>query len=456
MPSYSTSLLCRVCLYVPSALLQAHPDKLVVMKITASYCRACAALDPKFTKVMRDEKLSRLPIVWADFKASPANKAYFRRLGVLSLPTIQFYDGTINGLVENFPCGPSQIPTLLQKLSQFLNLRVDPVTLQLKKPECAQQQQQQLQYSGAGVPRRIRDIKIGDELVTQEHWHYLRDGTAFFQDLTDHEFEVMLSKASLQTFLPGDVVIKQGMPGKSFFVVKSGLLEMSIKSYYADPISTPPTYLGAVVNQLTKFDYFGERALTTGQPYAASVRALEKSRCFVFNVDIIPESSILSKKRRATKAMVDHLSERYQLPENYEPTYFASEKDEMILELLLRFKQIRQVAKCFEYVMSKKPMLGDKGEIARRSMLVSKLSQRQRQDFVEIFNMIDVYRKGTISLLDMRRIMESARSRRTDDELLEMIAKANPLYEGHKFGIGITVRDCSSGERFVLSACVCS
>ena len=394
-------------------------------------------MDPKFGKVIKDEKLSTLPIVWADFKASAANKAYFRRLGVLSLPTVQFYDGT-NGLVENFPCGPSQIPTLLQKLSQFLNVRVDPVTLQIKPAAW--------QAPGFGVPRRTREIKIGDELVTEEHLLYLRDGTAFFQDLTDAEFEDMLSKASLQTFLPGDIVIKQGMPGRSFFVVKSGLAEMCIRSHYADPISTPPSYLGAVVNQLTKFDYFGERALTTGQPYAASVRALEKTRCFVFNVDIIPESSILSKKRRATQAMVDHLSQRYQLPEDYEPEFFATEKDETILELLVRFKQIRQVAKCFEYVMSKEPMLGDRGEIARRSLLVSKLPKRQREDFVEIFNMIDVYRKGTITLLDMRRLMESARSHKTDDELLEMIAKSNPSYEGHQFGSGITVCGCASSE----------
>lgn len=91
--------------------------------------------------------------------------------------------------------------------------------------------------------------------------------------------------------------------------------------------------------------------------------------------------------------------------------------------------------------MSAKPLLGDRGEIARRSMLVSKLSKSQQQDFVDVFNMADVSKSGTISLLEMRRFMESARKERTDDELLEIINKANPLVEESKFGTGITLNE---------------
>lgn len=413
-----------------SALLKANPDKLVVMKFTAGYCQACAALGPKFTAVARDQRLANLPIVWADFKASPDNKPFFRRLGVLSLPTVHFYDGP-RGLIENFPCGPTRIPTLTRKLDRFLNNRVDPMTKQLRPVSPS--------TVAADAPRMVREVKIGDELITDEHLDYLRDGMPFFEDLTDAEFDEMLSKASLQTFLPGDIVIRQGLPPQKFFVVKSGVMEMCVKSRFADPISTPPSYLGPVVNDLKKFDFFGERALSTGEPYAASVRCLEKSRCFVFPENIIPESSILSRKRRITQSMVDQLNARYELPEDYHPTYFYTEKDSSILDLLLRFRQIRQVAKCFEYVMSSNALLGDKGEIARRSLLISKLSKSQREDFVEVFNLIDVHRSGTISLLDMRRLMEIARKDLPENELLGMLEKANPLVEGFKFGVGITL-----------------
>ena len=138
---------------------------------------------------------------------------------------------------------------------------------------------------------------------------------------------------------------------------------------------------------------------------------------------------------------MEQISKRYVLPEDYNSPFPQTEKDESILELLVRFKQIRQAAKCFEYVLKANPLLGDKGEIARRATLVSKLSNSQRQDFVEVFNMADRERRGVISLLDMRRFMESARKELTDDELLTMMSKANPLGDGPKFDTGIGLNE---------------
>jgi calmodulin len=425
--------------------LRAHPDKLVVLKFKASYCRACAAIEPEFLATKNEPLLADLPIVWAECTASASNKAFFRRLGVLSLPTVHFYDGS-NGLVENFACGPAKIPVLRQKLVDFLTRRIDVETRQLKAWDDGPSMSsdgvygQPASQSQLSTPSKVREIHIGEELITQEHLNYLRSGLPFFQDLTNDEFDVLLSKARLQTYLPGDIIIRQGRPGKTFFVIKSGTVEMCIRSRFEDPISTPPSYLGAVVNQLTKFDYFGERACTTGEPYAASVRVLTKTRCFAFHAEDIPESSILSKKRRASRAVVEQLTSRYELPGDY-TAYPATAKDECILELLVRFKQVRQVVRCFEYVMSAKPLLGDQGEIARRSMLVSKLSNSQRQDFVDVFNMADVTKSGTINLLEMRRFMEGARKQRSDDELIEIINKANPSADGSKLGKGISLNE---------------
>jgi CRP-like cAMP-binding protein len=433
-------------------------DKLIVMKFKASYCRACMAIEAPFLETKNEPTLSKLPIVWAECTASMSNKVLFRQLGVLSLPTIHFYD---NGqLIENFACGPAKIPLLRQKLVEVLTRRLDPTTLELKpivvdptfvgntlvseSPPADMTRSSvvndvfdstittAVDDSGRGDnrPRKIREIRIGDELIKQEHIDFLRKELPFFQSVSDEEFDTMLSKASLQTFLPGDIIIRQGRPGKTFFVIKSGTVEMCIRSRFELPISTPSSYLGAVVNQLTKFDYFGERALTTGEPYAASVRVLTKTRCFAFDATIIPETSILSQKRRATQELVDQLNVRYVLPGDYKESYNypTTAKDECILDLLVRFKQVRQTAKCFEYVMKAKPLLGNKGEIARRSMLVSKLSNSQRQDFIDVFQMADVHQRGTISLLEMRRFMESARKNvhYTDDELLDIIRKANP------------------------------
>ena len=466
--------------------MRANPDKLVVIKFKANYCRACKAVEPKFIAVKNfatstptthnnnkgpsssSSSSSSLPIVWAEISSSPQNKDFFRRVGVLTLPTIHFYDGS-NGLTENFPCGPKSFGLLSQKLANFLEHRVDPVTLQLKATLALSAMATTSTTAAAAVaaanvgvttvnggaatgaaatpvlssdePRRVRSVFVENELISNEHLKHLRYGMPFFPDLTDEEFSVLLSKARLLTFNEGDIIVRQGMPPKTFFVIKSGEVEMCIKSRFEDPISTPPSYLGAVVNRLKKFDYFGERAATTGEPFAASFRVVKKTRCFAFNVEDIPESSILSKKRRATQAMVEELSARYELPEDYKPMYPVTEQDQCVLELLVRFKQIRQAAKCFEYVLSAGSLLNDEGEIARRSVLVSKLSNSQRQDFVEVFNLVDTTKSGTISLLEMRRFMESAREEKTDEEILNMIRKANPLANNSTFGTGLTLNE---------------
>ena len=401
-------------------LLQSHPEKLVVVKFYASYCQACRALAPKFIAVKQDPQMQGLPIIWAEYQSSRTSKDLFRQIGVLTLPTVHFYDGS-RGLIENFPCGPAKIPLLKKKLARFVNQRVDPITRKLQPPLV---EEQAVTSAHPVTPRASREIVVDNELITAEHIFYLKDGLPFFRDLTDNEFKTMLSKAKLLTFNAGDLIIRQGMPGRTFYVLKSGVAEMSVRSRFDDPISTPSNYLGVVVNELKKFDYFGERALTTGEPLKASVRALEKVRCFAFDVDDIPESSILNRKRRATRDMVDKLNRRYELPADYTPEYAVNERDDCILELLVRFRQIRQAAKCFDYAMNTETNWGDQGEIARRSMLVSKLSSSQRDEFQKVFEIVDSQGSGKISLLEMKRFMNSARQKKSDYELRVIIARA--------------------------------
>ena len=100
-------------------------------------------------------------------------------------------------------------------------------------------------------------------------------------------------------------------------------------------------------------------------------------------------------------------------------------EDADILELLVRFKQIRQVAKGFEYVMKTKPILGNnEGEIARRSLLVDKLSKSQRDEFISVFRLADTSNDNRLSMVEgSRQFMESARAANTDEELTSMISK---------------------------------
>ena len=105
--------------------------------------------------------------------------------------------------------------------------------------------------------------------------------------------------------------MRQGMEGSMFYVIESGEVEIMVKTAFEDPLTTPPGYLGAVINVLGPYNYFGERALITKEPRAASIRALQKTRCFAFDVEDIPSSSVLSGKKQATAERMEEVNSKY-------------------------------------------------------------------------------------------------------------------------------------------------
>jgi len=202
------------------------------------------------------------------------NKAYVKTLGIMALPSIQIYAGS-EGLVENFPCGPSKVPMLRRKITETINDKVDPDTMRLKITDCTRPE------NAESMPCRTRRLAVLDdggeaksseidEVITdrrkEENLRYLRTGVPFFQDFGDDEFYELMDKAKLVTFEKGDVIMRQGMEGSMFYVIESGEVEIMVKTAFEDPLTTPPGYLGAVINVLGPYNYFGERALITKEP----------------------------------------------------------------------------------------------------------------------------------------------------------------------------------------------
>eukprot|EP00804_Cyclotella_cryptica_P029684 CCRYP_018705-RA/>CCRYP_018705-RA protein AED:0.33 eAED:0.35 QI:0/-1/0/1/-1/1/1/0/179 len=173
---------------------------------------------------------------------------------------------------------------------------------------------------------------------------------------------------------------------------------------------------------------------------AASIRATQKTRWFAFNKRDIPAMSVLSGKKQATIERIMEVNTKYgtdvydldmildqftkantvnqergsvNRPEkirgvNTDEDYDAELGDEdhvssspmkandQVISLLLRFKQIRQAMRCFDYIMKSKPKFGDAGEARRCALLVSKLSRRHREEFTELFKIIDETNDGLI------------------------------------------------------------
>jgi thiol-disulfide isomerase/thioredoxin len=194
-----------------NAWLKANPDKLMVIKFFAPWCRACKSVEPKYIQISKDEKYSDIPIIFGQLSVQH-NKAYVKSLGIMALPSIQIYAGS-EGLVENFPCGPSKIPMLKRKLTDTINAKVDPQNRTLKL-DCANPANKEAE------PCRTRTLTVLDEpdasneideVISdqrkEENLRYLRTGVPYFKDFDDDEFYDLMDKVSVGVSVGVNVVI---------------------------------------------------------------------------------------------------------------------------------------------------------------------------------------------------------------------------------------------------------
>ena len=397
------------------------------------------------------------------------NKDFIKSLGVLALPTMHIYIGA-QGLAESFPCGPSKFPSLKRKLVALIKQSIDPDTLELKEIELTLSEDK-----GTDVKA---DLTVEGENFGKEQRDTLRS-IPYFADFTEDEFADVMSKAKLLSFDEGSVIMREGKKGRSFYVIESGEVEIFCNTAYEDPLATPSSYLGTAINKLGKDDFFGERSLITGELRAASIRTNEKTRCFVFDRDDMPSSTVLSGKAKATASRIEEVNDKYgvdfqaidmlevskqleasklgsqirgsanspkpikgvdtdvdeTMEEIAEELLPASNVDSVdteynVLNLLQKFRLMRHAARCFDYIIEARPQWGNPGALRRRSMLVSKLSQTRQQEFLEVFRLIDESGDMEISLIELKRALESVGEEKSDADLQEMITRGHGNVDG--------------------------
>lgn len=95
-----------------------------------------------------------------------------------------------------------------------------------------------------------------------------------FEKLPEEELEYLASLAEVRRHPEGTVVIRQGDPGDAFYVVLSGHLEV---------IRMDERGQERTINYHVAGHYFGEGALLTGKPRAATVRAMDDVELVVFD-----------------------------------------------------------------------------------------------------------------------------------------------------------------------------
>lgn len=490
------------------AVLENNKDKLIVLKVFAPWCKACKGLAPKFQRLVNDEKYKNLPIVWADLNIQ-GNKDFVKTIGVLALPTVQLYAG--DGLkTDTFPCGPSKVPILKRKLIKLVNDHVDAKTRTLKinvagySPSSATEAANATsvvsssEAASGTVSATIEETAAkvatasGDDAlaaapkeadaeetlleVVEREKSTLRN-VKYLSEMLESEYEELLTKANLLTFEAGSIVMREGNVGRTFYIILEGEVEICHRTSFEDPLTTPPSYLGTVINQFTnKGDFFGERALITGEPRAASIRASCRTKCLTFDKGSFPRSSILSGFSTtippADKQQVfEDINDKYGVAfkdigdindeKQYRETLVSSQirgslntprpipgvddddeeeqpknivgdpsalgvRTETMVSLLIRLKLIRSITRCFDYTVKYKLKFGDPGSRRRRNILVSKLAPMQRTYIEDAFKLIDDDGSEEINLMELRRVMNSVGESKSDAELLDVIESSSP------------------------------
>lgn len=141
-------------------------------------------------------------------------------------------------------------------------------------------------------------------------WEVVRP-LAMFAPLSDAQVDILVAGATLQLYAAGETLVRQGDPGSSLFVVKSGFLR--VEKAHPD---APPTRLGS----FEPGDIFGEMSLLTGEPRSASVIAEAETQVVV--VDKEAMAAVLDSDNSVLEAMSTALEARLR---NSAALYSAAE-----------------------------------------------------------------------------------------------------------------------------------
>lgn len=99
--------------------------------------------------------------------------------------------------------------------------------------------------------------------------------TEIFKDLSVEELEKLSSRLKLRVYPPNTTIVREGTPGDSMFIIKSGRVDVKKKEASLG--------IDLTVATLSAGSVFGEMALLTGKPRTATCVASEETEVFVLD-----------------------------------------------------------------------------------------------------------------------------------------------------------------------------
>jgi len=168
--------------------------------------------------------------------------------------------------MEEIPDQEPAAPTLPPERPEPVRVKLQP----LAEPPAAE--------PDIGEAFRVELQALLDDALSPEEEPPARAGgaasTPLFRDFGQKELVEVIRGLELAHFAPGEIIVTEGEPGNSLFVLAAG----RVRAFVRDP-----TGRNAQVRELGEGEFFGEISLLTGQPRSATVTA--GTRCELLVLD---------------------------------------------------------------------------------------------------------------------------------------------------------------------------
>lgn len=112
-------------------------------------------------------------------------------------------------------------------------------------------------------------------MAIEETLAFMRDHE-LFKELEDAELRAFIAIGRESSFASGDWLVREGMPGESFYLLLSGKLEV------VKDVPTPEGFRRERIAYIDPGETFGEMSVIDKQPRSATVLATQESRVLVF------------------------------------------------------------------------------------------------------------------------------------------------------------------------------
>lgn len=120
-------------------------------------------------------------------------------------------------------------------------------------------------YAQQGMPEELAGVS-STVSAAPDPQHRVR--VPLFSDLTPDQFSEVLSKMAVHNFPPHTVVVRQGDPSNSLFLISSGAVQV---------VRREPDGKEVVLATLKEGEFFGEMSFLTGKPRTATITTIEES-----------------------------------------------------------------------------------------------------------------------------------------------------------------------------------